>query len=127
MPGWKEDNFSLRYALKIPDAEIWQAHQEAKTRLIERVNQASDAEFDDQRFTLAFARRSARYKRSRLLFQDRARLHRIAGFSRRRDFFLREQAAQGGSYASEDLHPGSPRIFWQLSLAAVRRLPPALT
>ena len=30
IPGWKNDSFSLRYALSIPDEEIWQTHQEAK-------------------------------------------------------------------------------------------------
>lgn len=35
MPGWKNDPFSLRYALSIPAEEIWQAHAEAKRKLID--------------------------------------------------------------------------------------------
>jgi starch phosphorylase len=31
IPGWREDNFSLRYALGIPPEEIWWAHQTAKS------------------------------------------------------------------------------------------------
>ena len=30
IPGWRRDNFSLRYALSIPREEIWQAHKAAK-------------------------------------------------------------------------------------------------
>ena len=30
MPGWREDNFSLRYALSIPKIEVWQSHVQAK-------------------------------------------------------------------------------------------------
>lgn len=36
--GWRRDNFSLRYALGIPDNDLWQAHQEAKRSLIEFVS-----------------------------------------------------------------------------------------
>ncbi|MBI3775015.1 MAG: alpha-glucan family phosphorylase [Gammaproteobacteria bacterium] len=35
IPGWREDNASLRSALSIPRAEIWQAHQAAKKELLE--------------------------------------------------------------------------------------------
>ncbi|MBI2998059.1 MAG: alpha-glucan family phosphorylase, partial [Deltaproteobacteria bacterium] len=30
MPGWRQDNFSLRYALSIPRQEVWKAHMRAK-------------------------------------------------------------------------------------------------
>jgi len=26
VPGWRQDNFNLRYALSIPAEEMWQAH-----------------------------------------------------------------------------------------------------
>src|SRR5262249_15812778 len=38
IPGWRQDNFSLRYALSIPKSEVWQAHGQAKRRLIDYVN-----------------------------------------------------------------------------------------
>ncbi|MCI0496148.1 alpha-glucan family phosphorylase, partial [candidate division KSB1 bacterium] len=38
IPGWEEDNFNLRYALNIPNAEIWQAHDQAKKQLFTYVN-----------------------------------------------------------------------------------------
>jgi glycogen phosphorylase len=38
IPGWKQDNFSLRSALSIPKPEVWQAHRQAKKQLIHYVN-----------------------------------------------------------------------------------------
>jgi len=81
IPGWREDNSSLRYALKIPRAEIWQAHRLAKQDLIERVNGTGRVELDPGVFTLGFARRAAVYKRADLLFWDIARLREIAARS----------------------------------------------
>ena len=34
IPGWREDNFSLRYALSIPNQEVWDAHRTAKRQMI---------------------------------------------------------------------------------------------
>jgi starch phosphorylase len=58
IPGWREDNSSLRNALRIPVEEIRQAHATAKGRLIEEVNRRAHAEFDADTFTLGFARRA---------------------------------------------------------------------
>src|SRR5262247_2877879 len=30
IPGWRQDNFNLRYAMSIPHEAIWQSHTEAK-------------------------------------------------------------------------------------------------
>jgi len=76
--GWKEDNFSLRYALSIPTDEIWQAHAENKLLLIDRVNRETNAGFDTNVFTIGFARRTATYKRADLLLHDIERLKTIA-------------------------------------------------
>ncbi|MBT8042617.1 MAG: alpha-glucan family phosphorylase [Pontiella sp.] len=70
IPGWREDNFSLRYALSIPPAEIWNAHAENKQRLLDRVNHDTNAGFDTSVFTIGFARRAATYKRADLLLHD---------------------------------------------------------
>lgn len=78
IPGWREDNSTLRYALNISRQEIRAAHREAKEALIERVNRASGMGFDPAVFTIGFARRAAVYKRADLLFQDSARLVEIA-------------------------------------------------
>jgi starch phosphorylase len=76
--GWKEDNFSLRYALSIPREEIWKAHLRAKRELIHYVNREANAGMDTDFFTLGFARRAAPYKRADLLFTDLDRLKTIA-------------------------------------------------
>lgn len=78
IPGWREDNFSLRYALSIPLSEIWTAHTENKHRLIEHVNRATNAGFDTDVFTIGFARRAATYKRADLLLHDIEKLKAIA-------------------------------------------------
>lgn len=79
IPGWRQDNFSLRYALGIPRREVWNAHIEAKQTLIEFVNRmVSDADLSIDAPTLGFARRAATYKRADLLFTDIERLRAIA-------------------------------------------------
>jgi len=78
VPGWKEDNFSLRYALGIPRSALWRAHLEAKRDLIASVNHETNAGMDADTLTLGFARRAAAYKRGDLLFTDRERLRRLS-------------------------------------------------
>lgn len=78
IPGWRSDSFMLRYALNIPPLEVWDAHQQAKRRLIEHVNKLTNAGLDVNDFTIGFARRMATYKRAELLFHDLERLKAIA-------------------------------------------------
>jgi starch phosphorylase len=78
IPGWRQDNFSLRYALNIPKGEVWQAHALAKKSLIQFVNSETNAGMDVDFLTLGFARRAAAYKRADLLFMDVDRLKTIA-------------------------------------------------
>jgi starch phosphorylase len=78
IPGWREDNASLRYALNIPKRDIWLAHREAKQGLIDKVNGLTGTGFDPEVFTIGFARRAAEYKRADLLFRDLDRLIDIA-------------------------------------------------
>ena len=78
IPGWREDNFSLRSALSIPKKEIWEAHMEAKTELLKYVNRETNAGMDFECLTIGFARRVATYKRSDLLVSDINRLKEIA-------------------------------------------------
>lgn len=77
IPDWRDDNLSLRYAISIPNDEIWQAHQLSKRRLIEYVNKVCNIGMDHNVMTLGFARRSTMYKRSTLLFTDIERLKTI--------------------------------------------------
>ncbi len=78
VPGWREDNFALRSALTIPDGDLWEAHLQAKRRLLERVKQETGVEMKEEVFTIGFARRATGYKRAGLLLQDVGRLKSIA-------------------------------------------------
>lgn len=79
LAGWRDDNFNLRYALKIPGDALWKAHMQAKSTLIAYCNRTANAGFDEDVMTLGFARRATAYKRPCLLFSDRERLQSIAG------------------------------------------------
>jgi starch phosphorylase len=78
IPGWREDNFSLRYALNILGEEVWQAHMEAKKELISYANRHTNTGMDTDLLTIGFARRATVYKRWALLFTDPERLKAIA-------------------------------------------------
>jgi glycogen phosphorylase len=78
IPGWREDNFSLRYALSIPPQDVWDAHRTAKRQMIQHVNRASNVGMDVDVLTLRFARRATTYKRTDLLFQDIEWLKQLA-------------------------------------------------
>ncbi|HOF02705.1 MAG TPA: alpha-glucan family phosphorylase [Atribacterota bacterium] len=78
IPGWKLDPFSLRYALNIPEEEIWNAHQMAKEKLIGYIKKSSDLKFEKDVLTIGFARRATAYKRADLIFYDLNHLIDIA-------------------------------------------------
>lgn len=78
IPGWRRDNLYLRYAVKIPLSEIWQAHTEAKQQLLVEVERLRGVHLDPAPMTIGFARRATTYKRTDLLFYDLERLRRIA-------------------------------------------------
>ncbi len=77
IPGWREDNFSLRYAESFSKDDVWQAHLQAKDKLIEYIKTKANLIFRDDIFTIGFARRAAAYKRADLLFHDLNRLKQI--------------------------------------------------
>ncbi|MBN2317629.1 MAG: alpha-glucan family phosphorylase [Acidobacteria bacterium] len=83
IPGWRDDSFMLRYALNFPQKEIWTAHQQAKAKLLERIQSETGAKMDPYILTLGFARRAATYKRADLIFRDLARLKSIAENTRK--------------------------------------------
>ncbi|MCP5004612.1 MAG: alpha-glucan family phosphorylase, partial [Planctomycetes bacterium] len=78
IPGWRQDNASLRYALSIPREKLWDAHTKAKGQLIHYVNRESNAGLDVDTFTIGFARRATVYKRGDLFFQDIGKLKAIS-------------------------------------------------
>jgi starch phosphorylase len=77
MPGWRRDNFSLRYAVSLPRHEVWDAHVAAKLRLVELVNRSHMPAFDPSVLTLGFARRATAYKRADLIVSDLDRLRAV--------------------------------------------------
>jgi starch phosphorylase len=78
VPGWERDNFALRHVAGIPKLELWNAHVECKTRLIDYVNETTGCGMEVAPLTIGFARRAAIYKRGDLLFTDIERLRRIS-------------------------------------------------
>jgi starch phosphorylase len=74
IPGWRKDNFTLRYAISIPRRKIWDAHTKAKKTLINEVNSLTNVGMDNDILTIGYARRAAAYKRPNLIFYDINRL-----------------------------------------------------
>ena len=78
IPGWRPDPFSLRYAISIPTQDIWTAHVDAKTRLLEEVRKRTSLPFRDDVLTIGFARRATQYKRADLILSATRELVDIA-------------------------------------------------
>jgi len=78
IPEWRRDNFYLRYAIKIPLAEIDRAHVLAKREMIAQMAVRANVHLAEHVLTLCFARRATAYKRADLLFTDIERLKRVA-------------------------------------------------
>ncbi|MFH1428362.1 MAG: alpha-glucan family phosphorylase [Candidatus Margulisiibacteriota bacterium] len=75
--GWRNDPFSLRYALNIPEDEVMAAHVNAKRRLFEYIKNKINIDLAPNVFTIGFARRATGYKRADLIFYDMERLINI--------------------------------------------------
>jgi starch phosphorylase len=78
LPRWRQDCVTLRYAIDIPEQEIWEAHLAAKRTLLAEVESRTGIVLDPNVFTIGFARRAATYKRMDLLFTDPYRLVALA-------------------------------------------------
>jgi len=79
LPGWcHEPELLVRADCCLSDEEVWNAHQQAKLTLIERVSSLTQVALDPIRPILGFARRMTAYKRADLLFTDIERLKDIA-------------------------------------------------
>ncbi len=76
-PGWAYEPELLVKVDEVPAEEVWDAHREAKTKLIDYVNRAKDADLEYDALTIGVARRVTEYKRTNLLFADLARLRKI--------------------------------------------------
>jgi starch phosphorylase len=67
IPGWRADSFALRHAISLPNQDIWDAHAQAKARLLEAVKQRTRQVLSGETFTIGFARRATLYKRADLV------------------------------------------------------------
>ncbi|KKK78998.1 hypothetical protein LCGC14_2837930, partial [marine sediment metagenome] len=79
LPGWANEPELFVRIGRIPDEELWEAHMEAKRKLIDFVNEQTGAAMDYDTLTFGFARRATAYKRAPLLFYDSKRLMDITG------------------------------------------------
>jgi starch phosphorylase len=78
VPGWCHEPELLSRADRIPDGNLWAAHQEAKLALVDKVRELTGVALNPDQPILGFARRMTAYKRADLLFADLARLKAIA-------------------------------------------------
>jgi starch phosphorylase len=78
IPTWREDNYSLRGALGLPQEEVWSSHLLTKHELFGVVQQKTGLRLDGDVFTIGFARRATGYKRADLILSDLDRLREIA-------------------------------------------------
>jgi len=78
LPRWCHEPELLVRADLIPDAEVWEAHREAKRALVDRVREDAGLALDPEVPIVGFARRMTVYKRPDLLFADPERLRAVA-------------------------------------------------
>lgn len=117
VPSWcHEPELLVRVDGSIPDAQLWQAHGEAKQALLVRIQELTGARLDANVAMLGFARRMTAYKRPDLIFSDVERLKQIA---RRRPFQL---VIAGKAHPRDE---GGKRLIEQIGGQA-RSLAPAI-
>jgi starch phosphorylase len=78
IPGWANEPELFVRSGNIPVLELWEAHREAKKKLLTYVGNATGVTMDPNVLTLGFARRATAYKRPHLLFFDVDRLLKIS-------------------------------------------------
>lgn len=79
IPGWREEPELFVRVDNVPDARIWETHQEIKRELLDEIKQRTGVDMSPDVLTIGFARRATPYKRADLLFRDPQRLAQIAG------------------------------------------------
>ena len=78
IPGWANEPELFVRSGNIPELELWEAHREAKRKLLTYVGNATGVVMDTNVLTIGFARRATAYKRMHLLFHDIDRLVKIS-------------------------------------------------
>jgi len=77
IPGWANEPELFVRAGSIPEQEVWEAHKNAKSKLLAFVQQTTGIIMDQNVLTIGFARRATGYKRPHLFFSDINRLLKI--------------------------------------------------
>jgi starch phosphorylase len=85
MPSWRHEPEQLVRIDQVPDMAVWDAHQNAKQKLLKRVTELTGKTLDPSLPILGFARRMTAYKRPDLIFSD---LDRLRGIARKQPFHL---------------------------------------
>lgn len=106
LPGWRHEPEQLVRIDQLPDQAIWDAHANAKQRLLDRVKETTGSTLDPSKPIFGFARRMTAYKRPDLIFSDLERLRSIA---KQRPFQLvmagkAHPNDEGGKHLIERLH-----------------------
>jgi starch phosphorylase len=78
MQGWRHEPEQLVRIDQVPDQAVWDAHQNARQKLLDRVRVTTGKTLDPALPILGFARRMTAYKRPDLIFSDLERLRAIA-------------------------------------------------
>ncbi|MFB6181176.1 MAG: alpha-glucan family phosphorylase [Candidatus Nanohalobium sp.] len=76
---WRIDPSRLTKIAGVKTSKVWEAKKKSKEELGELIQDREGPEFDQEKFTVGFARRSTGYKRPALIFKDIERLEKIAG------------------------------------------------
>lgn len=77
LPNWSNEPEIFVRVDNIPGEELWEAHQDAKRRLLAEVRLRTGREWREDVFTIGFARRATPYKRAHLLLSDIERLRNL--------------------------------------------------
>jgi len=77
LPGWRKQPERLLNIDAILSEELMEAHQSHKDFLLSYANAQTQKALSNEILTIGFARRSAGYKRARLIFRDLERLRQI--------------------------------------------------
>jgi len=118
LKGWRDDPTVLAHSEGIPDAELMEARQEARSVLRGLVRASTGVEFSEDRLTIGFARRFATYKRANLVFSDLERLRAVGGGKIQFVFAGKAHPRdEGGKKLIRDIFEGAAEIVDDIPVA----------
>jgi starch phosphorylase len=118
IPGWANEPELFVRSGNIPELELWEAHREAKRKLLDLVQRTTGAVMDLNVLTVGFARRATAYKRPHLLFHDFERLQRIGGDGRLQIIYAGKAHPHDdpGKKLIQGIHEYSARLKGRISI-----------